>query len=140
VVTETASNQDRLFLGVGIAFPLAVGSDGSLLLSTYEDHVRQSILLILRTSQGERVMRPDFGTGLNAHVFISNSESSAALLKQDIEAALTRYEPRIDVLRINVAPDGDNPAVLLIDLLFRIRRTDTTFNLVYPFYLDRGPA
>ena len=63
------SNQSKEFLGAGIAFPLNVNEDGLIAMNALEDHVRQSILLILQTAKGERVMRPDFGARLSDLAF-----------------------------------------------------------------------
>lgn len=132
------SDEENEFLGAGIAFPLAVDSQGHIVMNRYEDHVRQSILLILRTAKGERVMRPDFGAGLQNFVFETIGPATAALVKHEVEEALMRFEPRIDVLNVVVEDDQERRNVLLIKLEYRVRRTDTTFNLVYPFYLERG--
>jgi len=132
------ANQGKEFLGAGIAFPLGVDAQGRIAMNSLEDHVRQSILLIIQTSQGERVMHPDFGSGLRKLVFSPISPTTIALVQHEVNDALVRFEPRIDVLKVEVRSDPSQPGVLLIDMEYRVRRTDTTFNLVYPFYLERG--
>jgi phage baseplate assembly protein W len=126
------------FLGAGLAFPLQLDPTGRLLLNDLDTHVRQSIQLILDTAQGERVMRPDFGAGLRELVFAPVSAATLALVEHEVRDALTRYEPRIDILAIDVGPGPDGPQQLLVRLDYRVRSTDTRLNLVYPFYLDRG--
>ena len=125
------------FLGAGLAFPLGLDDRGQLRLNALEDHVRQSIGLILATSKGERVMRPEFGAGLADLVFAPVSASTLALVGHEVRAALTSYEPRIDIVTLDVTADPEDPQLLLIQLDYRVRRTDTRLNLVYPFYLDR---
>ena len=132
------SERDKAFLGVGLAFPPGVDSSGRLLMNSLEDHVRQSILLLMRTAQGQRVMRPDFGSGLERLVFAPITGATSALVQHTIKQTLIQNEPRIDTLSIEVTPDTREAGVLTITLQYRIRSTDTMFNLVYPFYLERG--
>jgi phage baseplate assembly protein W len=133
------------FLGVGWSFPLEVVSAGEqdnakageLRIAEYEESVRQSIWLILGTSKGERVMRPDFGCGIYDLVFETNSASSAGRIEEEVRNALLFFEPRIDVLEVRVENDGRGE-VLMISIDYQIRATDNMFNLVYPFYLERN--
>ena len=126
------------FLGAGIAFPLRLDAQGRIAMNSLEDHVRQSILLILQTARGERVMRPEFGAGLQDLVFAPATPATAALAEHTVRDALTRFEPRIDVLKVAATIDPRQPERLLVAVEYRVRRTDTIFNLVYPFYLERG--
>ena len=130
--------EGKEFLGAGLAFPLGVDSAGRIAMHSLEEQVRQSVLLILRTARGERVMRPDFGAGLDTLVFAPVTATTAALAEHEVRQALVRFEPRIEILRIGATIDPAQPQVLLIELEYRVRRTDTTFNLVYPFYVERG--
>jgi len=126
------------FLGAGVAFPLGLDSQGRIAMRQLDDQVRQSILLILRTARGERVMRPDFGAGLEQLAFTTLTGTTVALAEHQAREALVRFEPRIEVLRLVGRIDPAREGVLLLELDYRVRRTDTTFNLVYPFYLERG--
>jgi len=130
--------EGKEFLGAGVAFPLGVDSQGRIAMRSLEDQVRQSILLILRTTRGERVMRPDFGASLDQHVFAPLTGTTAALAEHQAKEALVRFEPRIEVLSLVARIDPTQEGVLLLELAYRVRRTDTTFNLVYPFYVERG--
>ena len=75
------SNQSNDFLGAGIAFPLSVDEDGLIAMNTLEDHVRQSILLIVQTAKVERVMRPDFGASLNNLAFEPLNQATITLAR-----------------------------------------------------------
>lgn len=134
------------FLGVGWPFPLVDASgqprlndDGSFNLSEYEESVRESIWIVLGTAKGERAMRPTFGCGIYDLVFEINSASTAGRVAQEVRDALLYFEPRIDVLDVQVRPAGDGE-VLLISLDYQVRATNNVFNLVYPFYLERTTA
>ena len=56
---------DEDFRGVGWAWPVAPDSSGAIELARYEESIRQSILLIVGTAKGERLMRPTFGCGIH---------------------------------------------------------------------------
>lgn len=127
------------FLGVGWSYPTEVEADGELRVAAYEESVRQSIWIILSTAKGERVMRPDFGCGIYDLVFEANTAATAGRIAQEIRRALLMFEPRIDVLDIQVQPEGDGE-VILISIDYQIRATNNVFNMVYPFYLERSAA
>jgi phage baseplate assembly protein W len=130
----------KVFLGKGWQFPVAVDEGGALAVAEYEESVRQSIWVILGTAKGERVMRPDFGCGIYDMVFGVNSSTTAAEAAEDVRDALVSFEPRIDVLGVEVEPGGDSGEVLYISIDYQVRATNTVFNLVYPFYLEGGAA
>ena len=127
------------FLGVGWAFPVDATDDGAIRLAAYEESVRQAIWIVLGTAKGERVMRPDFGCGIYDLVFEVNSASTAGRVAQEVQDALLYFEPRIDLLNVQVQT-GDSAEVLMISIEYQVRATNNIFNLVYPFYLERGPA
>ncbi|HWT34875.1 MAG TPA: GPW/gp25 family protein [Paraburkholderia sp.] len=128
-------------LGVGWSFPVeltdANGEATPIAVARYEDSVRQSIIIILSTARGERVMRPRFGCDLHQLVFAVNNVTTQSMAAWHVREALEEWEPRIDVLRVDAAGSGDYDEELLIDIDYRVRLTDSRYNLVYPFYLDR---
>jgi len=131
-------------LGKGWGFPIALeetrAGQRSFATADYAESVRQSILIILSTAKGERVMRPDFGCGLHDLVFAVNNTATQGMAKFEVRQALETWEPRIDVLRVEAVAAGEHREQLLIGIDYRVRTTDTRFNLVYPFYLDRPLA
>ena len=129
---------DKAFLGKGWAFPVGVDSLGKVRLATYEEDIRQAILIILGTAPGERVMRPDFGAGLNTLLFEPLSTTTMALARHRVEEALITWEPRIDLEDVRVTADENEHNTLQISIDYRVRATNTFYNLVYPFYLSEG--
>lgn len=129
---ETDSN----FLGVGWTSPVQLDDNGQIKMARYEDAVRQSIWTILSTAKGERVMRPDFGCGLQDLVFSSNSASTIGRITSDVRNSLVQWEPRIDVLDVQVMSDSSEPNRMLVQINYQVRMTNNSFNLVYPFYLQ----
>jgi phage baseplate assembly protein W len=124
------------FLGRGWAFPVATGREGDVALVADAEDVRQAVRLILETEPGERVMRPDFGSGLRGLVFEPITTTTLALVRHRVERGLTQWEPRIDVEAVRVSADDAAAGRLLVEIDYRVRATNTFYNLVYPFYLQ----
>jgi phage baseplate assembly protein W len=128
---------DTDFLGLGWNFPVGLDDGGQVELAPDgEQGIRQSIWTILATSPGERVMRPDFGCGLHDLVFGVNNAATATAVTRAVREALATWEPRIDVLDVYAAPDPSRPNVLVIEINYQVRATNSRFNLVYPFYRE----
>ncbi len=125
------------FLGKGWKFPVSA-KDGKIVSSEGEDSIRESILIILGTAKGERVMRPDFGCGINELVFAPNNTSTATLVSFYVKEALLKWEPRIEVLSVNAIPDEEEGDKLYINIEYMVKTSNTKNNLVYPFYLELG--
>jgi hypothetical protein len=129
----------KAFLGVGWAFPVrAVHGSGDVAMAAYEEDIRQAIRLILETNPGERVMRPDFGTGLRALVFEPVNTTTMALVRHRVEQGLVTWEPRIEVMEITVSAAAQPRNRLDIDIRYRVRSVNTFYNLVFPFFLQEG--
>ena len=129
----------RAFLGVGWGYPVALNqAKDDVAMAAYEEDIRQAIRIILETTPGERVMRPDFGAGLRAMVFEPVNTATLALLRQRVEQALVVWEPRINVREVGVSLSGDTNNRLDIDIGYEVRATNTFYNYVYPFYLQEG--
>jgi phage baseplate assembly protein W len=132
----TPSDPGKAFLGTGWWFPPAADDTG-VELASHEEDIRQAVRIILGTTPGERVMRPDFGAGLNALVFEPINATTLALVKQTVEQALVQWEPRIDQVTVEVTPDPPRGR-LDIEIRYRVRGTNIFYNMVYPFYLMEG--
>jgi len=128
----------KAFQGIGWAFPPCAQPDGRTAVARSEEDIRQAILIILGTNHGERVMRPDFGAGLRDFVFEPLNQTTCQLVKTRVTESLVQWEPRIDVVKVNVHPGANQPSVLLIEMTYRLRATNTLQNLVFPFYLVEG--
>jgi hypothetical protein len=132
------ANDKKAFLGIGWAFPPCLEPDGRIGLVAYEEDIAEAIKIILSTNRGERVMRPDFGAGLNSFVFEPVSVATMELVKTRVEESLIDFEPRIDLEEVKVTTDAVERNRLLIDITYRVRATNAVRNLVYPFYLQEG--
>lgn len=129
----------RDWLGRGWAAPARVDPrTGGIASTAYEPDIREAILIILRTARGERLMHPDFGCGIHDLAFDVVDVSLLTRIESGVRDALLRYEARIEVLGVRADPLHAPDGVLLIELDYRVRRTNQIGNLVYPFYFREG--
>ncbi|HHV62133.1 MAG TPA: GPW/gp25 family protein [Firmicutes bacterium] len=119
------------FLGRGPAFPfrLTLGPDD---MAGGEALVEMSIDQILGTAEGERLMRPDFGSKLPYLLFENTTEVIEAMAATYVEDALERWEPRITVLGVDAQADSNK---LEIHLHYMINATNNVRNRVYVYDL-----
>lgn len=124
------------YLGQGWHYPVSPEpATRQLQYASGPEKVRQSILIVLETEPGERLMRPSFGCGLRRYLMKPNNTATRTLIKQDVERGLALAEPRIKVRQVSVEP-GDDPALVLIRIEYVHVRDGRQDNLVYPFYVS----
>lgn len=130
---------NRPFLGRGWSFPPAFQrSIAGVEMLDQEADIASSLEIILTTSIGERVMAPDFGCNLEDLLFENLDTTLKTLVADQIETALIYYEPRIDIEKINLDTDRELEGIVLIEVTYRVRSTNTRYNIVYPFYKIEG--
>lgn len=135
---EGESEDDRTFLGTGLAFPVGTTDAGEFELASGETDIEQSIRLVLGTAPGERVMRPEFGCSVHDHVFATLDAATVAMVESSVEEALVRWEPRIEVQDVTASRGGVAGGDLTVAIAYRVVSTNSEFNLVYPFYLQES--
>jgi uncharacterized protein len=126
------------FLGAGPPFPFAPTPTGSIPLVADARKIEQGIRLVLETAPGERVMRPEFGCGIHDLLFQADTAALRGLVRRHVTDALVRWEPRIDVLDVQVEAAEQAPEVLLVRIDYRLRANNAVHNLVYPFFRTEG--
>lgn len=125
----------RDIIGRGVAFPLRVDAGGAVALVNDDEDVQEAIGLILGTSPGERPMRPQFGCAVHDYVFETVDAYTVGRLERAVRIALDRWEPRIEVLAIDIDLSQAGSGELPIEITYRLRATNDVRNLVYPFYV-----
>ncbi len=132
---------DSSFLGTGWGFPPSFSAQGSevTLVSGAED-VFQSLRILFGTSLGERVMSDDYGCDLASKLFEEISQGLINELTALITDAVLSYEPRIDLDELNINESEEEPGLLLINVRYTIRATNSRYNMVYPFYLNEAAS
>ena len=136
------------FEGAGLAYQLGPDTMAGLALSPTgrvrmvedNDAVLQSIMLLLTTVPGERVMRPDYGCPLHRLIFAPNDATTAGLAIHYVRQALRRWEPRAEIVRLDASADTEEPARLVIALAYRVRSTGTEQQLEFAVQLDGGAS
>jgi uncharacterized protein len=129
----------KAFLGTGWAYRVRAGDDRrDVELAEHEEDVRQAVRIILETGRGERVMRPDFGAGLDDFMFEPLNTTTRALIKHRVEEALITWEPRIRVEAVEVLLSPSDVSRADVRIEYSVRATNTFYNLVYPFYAREG--
>ena len=137
--TEDLTTDRKDFLGRGWAMPVELDPRTGMVASVaYEEDIRQSIRIILETAPGERVMRPNFGCGIHELVFTAVDSTAIQRIRSVVEEALRRCEARIDVLGVNVDEAATTEGKLEVEIEYRVRKTNQTGNLVFPFYFREG--
>jgi phage baseplate assembly protein W len=106
---------------MNIDFPFHIDGRGRAAATDDDDHIRDMIEQVLFTNPGERVNRPDFGSGLLQLVFAANSPELAAALQFTLQAALQRFlGDLIDLQQLQV--DAQD-ARLSVVVNYVVRRT-----------------
>ena len=133
------------FLGKGWGFPVTFSKAKKAgleqcsvrMVSEVED-IRESLNILFSTRPGERVMRPDFGSGLEDMLFEPTNASLITYIKDLISKAILYYEPRIDLEQVKLLSNEVNEGRVKVELTFTVRTTNSRFNYVFPYYQDEA--
>ena len=132
-------NENTSFLGTGWSFPPEFNKQlNEVEMSSEEKDIKESLIIILSTRVGERIMHPDFGCNLDELIFAPINLSLLTYVKDLIETAILYFEARIDLDTVNIQTNNEIEGELLIELNYTIRATNSRRNLVYPFYRGEG--
>ncbi|MEO6158314.1 MAG: GPW/gp25 family protein [Ilumatobacteraceae bacterium] len=125
---------DHDFVGTGWAFPPQLDASGRIAMVCRERELEEAMRIVLLTYPGERPMRPEFGSRVRDFVFRSVDEEMTAALAYEVRKALQQWEPRVDVVKVTAAPDGDHHELVFIDIQYVVKGTNDRRNLVFPYY------
>jgi uncharacterized protein len=129
---------DDPFLGIGWSFPPAFDKEtAEVKMTAGVEDIHRSLEIILTTALGERLMQPTFGSSLDDMLFEPMNTSRITYVENLLKTAILYHEPRIDADAVEVRPD-DQEGMLWIHLSYRVRTTNSRFNVVYPFYLTEA--
>jgi phage baseplate assembly protein W len=108
-----------------VGWPLLPVPDaaGRLVWPDAATSVRQTIQAILRTRPGEQLMRPRFGGGLEEFVHEQNTLVTRRRIRNAIVDALAKWEPRIDVDRVEVWEMPERPTEVRVEIAYRLHRS-----------------
>lgn len=127
---------DASFLGRGWSFPPEFDAQsGGVRMTEDEQDIEASLKILLGTSAGERLLHPKYGLNMQQYLFEGLNTSMQTLLKDTVKTNLLVYEPRIDVESLELDTSNQLAGYIVFTIGYRIRATNSRFNLVYPFYL-----
>jgi uncharacterized protein len=129
---------DRSFLGRGWAFPVSFDKGANnVALAAEEEDIRQSLIILLNTSLGERVMLPEYGANMENLLFESINVTTASIIINRIKRAILFHEPRVKVDEIDMRPLPEEGKIE-VSVDYNIIATNNRRNLVFPFYLNEA--
>jgi phage baseplate assembly protein W len=118
---------------------LVIDPSGAIDTVADDEAIRQSLLLLISTTPGERVMRPDYGCDLHRLVFSPNDDTTAGLAIHFVRQAVERFEPRVEVLRVDANRDLYEATRLEVVLDYRARATLRGDRVVVGVDLQEAP-
>lgn len=131
--------KDLKFLGTGWSFPPTFELVGrNVRMQSGEADIEQSLEILLSTAPGERVLNPTYGCNMDRLVFENLDTSLRTLMEELITNAILYHEPRIEVKSVDFSQSDDLAGVVLIEIEYIIRSTNSRRNLVFPFYKNEG--
>ncbi len=133
-MASTSLTTTHGFVGRGLAFPLQADATGSFALVEGVEAVERAIRLIVSTAPGERPMRPEFGCAIHEHVFAPINPTTLGSIAFDVERAIRQWEPRVDVIDVEVYADEEVEGLLYVEVVYALKTDNDERNLVFPFY------
>jgi phage baseplate assembly protein W len=121
-------DEGKIF-GRGINFPPRINANGRWAWSSGTENIRQSIQIILQTEPLERLMLPNFGSGLKKMVFQPNTVQTHSLIEELVTRALARWERRIKVSSVSVMADPKNDNTAWITLRYTLVANQAAENI-----------
>ena len=117
---------------------LAISARGAIEMVDGDASVRQSLVLLLSTRPGERVMRPQYGCDLHRLVFAPNDDTTAGLAIHYVRRAVERWEPRVEIVSLDAGQNPERPELLDILLEYRVRATQHEDQVAFSVNLMEG--
>jgi phage baseplate assembly protein W len=127
------------FLGRGWSFPPTFNrSIAGIEMLEEEADIASSLEVLLTTARGERVMLPQYGCNLDELVFESLDTRMKTLMADKVESAILYHEPRIELESVRLDDSLELEGVVLIEIIYRVKTTNSRFNFVFPYYKSEG--
>lgn len=103
-------------------YPYRFDGRGRTAVADGDAHIRDLIEQVLFTAPGERVNRPDFGSGLMQTVFAPNSDELAAAMQFLVQGALQQWLG--DLIEVEAVEVGSQDSTLRVTVQYRVRRNN----------------
>lgn len=105
---------------------------------TGEEDIHSSLMILLTTTPGERILRADYGADLTPYLFEPLTTTMRTLIAERLKTAILFYEPRIKVEDIALADDELLAGRILITITYRERTTNSRYNFVFDYYIKEA--
>jgi len=129
----------RDYLGRGWSFPPTfVKTPPAVVMLEDEADIASSLHILLSTTPGERVMQPLYGCNLSELLFESLDTRMKTLMADKVETAILYHEARIVLERVTLDDSQEAEGVVLINVIYRVKSTNSRFNFVFPYYKQEG--
>ncbi len=130
---------EHSFLGTGWGFPPTFDKSlKSVIMLKDEEDIQSGLHILLTTRIGERVMRPAYGCNLDELVFESLTSTFKAYIRDLVMTAILFHEPRIKLNKVELDDSRELEGIILIEIDYTVRSTNTRFNYVFPYYKNEG--
>jgi len=102
-----AQQKSRSFKDISFSFDRHPKTK-DVLIKRNEQAIISAVKHLILTNKGERPFQPSLGTNINRLLFENIDVGIAAMLSQEIENTIKRYEPRVELASVEVVPDYEN--------------------------------
>ena len=127
------------FLGRGWSFPPTFVRDGAAVAMLEEEaDIASSLEILLSTTPGERVLQPFYGCNLSELLFETLDTRMKTLMADKVESAILYHEARITLESVKLDDSLELEGVVQIEVVYRVKSTNSRFNFVYPYYRSEG--
>ncbi|WP_276363720.1 GPW/gp25 family protein [Daejeonella sp. H1SJ63] len=127
------------FLGRGWSFPPEFNiTSQSVEMTEKVDDIYKSLEILLTTKVGERIMQPKYGCNMDELIFESLDTATKTIIIDKIKTAILYFEPRIDAKKIELNTDNESEGIIVLEIEYVVRATNSRFNFVYPYYRNEG--
>lgn len=127
------------FLGRGWSFPPEFNVKAqSVEMTDKVDDIYKSLEILLSTRVGERIMQPKYGCNMDELIFESLDTATKTIIIDKIKTAILYFEPRIDIKKIDLNINNESEGIIILEIEYVVRATNSRFNFVYPYYRNEG--
>ncbi len=120
----------------GWSFPIRINEmTGKIETTDFESDIRQSILILLNTLKGERLMHKTYGSDLNKFMFEPISYNLVKNIKDEVTKSIKRWEKRVENVSADVFHSKETETLLIIHIRYTVAKTGEKSELNYVFNL-----
>lgn len=109
----------------GIKYPFQKSGTSFPAVATDDELIRDSLLQLVLTMNGERIMRPEFGTNALSFVFENNDAVLSNLLRAEIQGVIARFEPRVQLVDILIEQRASEIILTIAYIVLATGKTGT---------------